>query len=70
MQLDLHLYYSSGRWQFCLSNFLISGWVLDIAHNPREAIDDLPQNQCSAYLSGQAKHFVELDLNGDLIRFR
>lgn len=52
----------------CLTNSLINGWVLDIAHNPREAIDDLPKNQCSAYLNGTAKHFVELDVEGNLLR--
>lgn len=52
----------------CLSNALLPNWVLDIAHNPRKDIDDLPQNQCAAYLEGSAKHFVELDLMGNLIR--
>lgn len=54
----------------CLSNDLMPGWVLDIVHSPREKIDDLPQNQCSAYLEGRARHFVELDLNGNLVRVR
>jgi hypothetical protein len=54
----------------CLTNALQKDWVLDLVHNPRQPIDDLPQNQCSAYLQGQAKHFVELDLNGDLVRFK
>ena len=44
------------------------GWVADIAHQPRIAADDLPQNQCSAYRSGQARHFVELDTQGRVIR--
>ncbi|MBU4246342.1 MAG: hypothetical protein KKE71_04825 [Nanoarchaeota archaeon] len=43
-------------------------WVCDIAHNPRLPIDDLPENQCSAYREGKAKHFVELDKNCELIR--
>lgn len=54
----------------CLSNALMPNWVLDIAHSPRQPIDDLPQNQCPAYLEGRAKHFVELDLDGNLIRAR
>lgn len=54
----------------CLSNALLPGWVADVAHNPREAIDDLPQNQCATYLEGSAKHFVELDLEGNLIRVK
>lgn len=54
----------------CLSNALMPDWVADIAHNPRQSIDDLAQNQCPAYLEGRARHFVELDLNGNLIRAR
>lgn len=52
----------------CLSNALASGWVLDIVHSPRSQIDNIPENQCQAYLEGQAKHIVELDLDGNLIR--
>lgn len=52
----------------CLSNDLIPGWVADIVHSPRQPIDDLKENQCSAYLEGRADHFVELDLDGNLIR--
>lgn len=52
----------------CLTNDLIPGWVADIVHNPRQALDDLPQNECQAYLEGRAKHFVELDLSGNVIR--
>ena len=52
----------------CLSNALMPGWVVDIAHSPRLLIDDLPENQCSAYREGGAKHFVELDPEGNLIR--
>lgn len=54
----------------CLTNDLIPGWVVDIVHNPRELMDDLPQNQCQAYLEGRAKHFVELDMEGNLIRIK
>ncbi len=54
----------------CLTNALKPGWVADIVHNPRQKIDDLPQNQCKVYLEGGAKHFVELDLEGNVIRVR
>lgn len=54
----------------CLSNALMPDWVVDIAHSPRQTQDDLAQNQCPAYLEGRARHFVELDLNGNLIRAR
>jgi hypothetical protein len=47
---------------------VLEGWVADIAHDPRQDVDDEPENQCEAYRSGEAGHFVELDLDGDLIR--
>jgi hypothetical protein len=52
----------------CLSDALMPDWVLDVAHNPRQAMDDLPSNQCPSFREGRAKHFVELDLEGNLIR--
>ena len=52
----------------CLSNDLIPDWVADIAHNPRQDVDNESANQCEAYRSGQAHHFVELDTEGNLIR--
>lgn len=52
----------------CLSNAVIPGWVADIAHSPRIADDDKTENQCSAYRAGTAKHFVELDPSGNVIR--
>lgn len=52
----------------CLTNDLLPGWVVDIAHDPRIQADDLPQNQCQAFLEGRAKHFVELDPDGKVIR--
>lgn len=61
-------------WDFtagpCLTNALKPGWVADLVHNPRTGVDDLPQNMCPAYMEGRAKHFVELDLDGNLIRAR
>lgn len=54
----------------CLSNALMSGWVLDIVHNPRQPVDDLTENQCSALVEGKVPHFVELDINGNLVRAR
>jgi len=43
-------------------------WVLDIAHNPRQKIDDKEENQCPEARSGQARHFIELDPDGKLIK--
>lgn len=54
----------------CLSNALMPGWVLDIVHNPRLPVDNLVENQCTAYVEGRALHFVELDTNGSLVRAR
>lgn len=51
----------------CLSDALMPNWVLDIAHSPRQPVDDLAGNQCPSYLEGRTKHFVELDLDGNLI---
>lgn len=50
----------------CLGT-IAPGWVVDVAHNPRQPVDDLAQNQCAAYREGKAKHFVELDPSGNLI---
>jgi len=44
------------------------GWVADVAHAPRTAVDDEPENQCAAYRSGEADHFVELDPDGNYVR--
>ena len=44
------------------------GWVADVAHDPREDVDDESENQCEAYRSGEADHFVELTPEGEFIR--
>lgn len=54
----------------CLTNDLIPNWVADIVHNPRTAADDLSENQCQAYIEGRAKHFVELDQQGIIVRIK
>ena len=56
----------------CLSdsnaNWTVNDWVCDVAHSPRQSVDDLPENQCSAYRSGEAHHFDEVDTNCNLIK--
>jgi len=52
----------------CLSNEVVPDWVCDVAHSPRQDVDNIPKNQCSAYLQKQAHHFVEVDENCNLIR--
>ena len=43
-------------------------WVLDIAHSPRQPVDNQPENQCEDFRAGRAHHFVELDPEGKLIQ--
>jgi hypothetical protein len=43
-------------------------WVADVAHDPRQPVDDQPANQCQRFRDGEAHHFVELSPSGDLIR--
>lgn len=54
----------------CISESLpgLADWVADIAHDPRQSVDDQPANQCQRYRSGEAHHFVELAPDGQLIR--
>lgn len=57
----------------CLLNPIldIPDWVCDVAHSPRNVeIDNKPENQCSAFREGRAHHFVEVDLNCELITTR
>ncbi len=51
----------------CISNDIIFDWVCDIAHSPRQEVDDNPANQCDSFRTGKAHHFVELDGNCDVI---
>jgi hypothetical protein len=54
----------------CLSESLpgLSDWAVDIAHDPRQAVDDQPANQCQSFRDGETHHFVELTPGGQLIR--
>ena len=54
----------------CLLNPItdIPDWVCDVAHEPRQNVDDNSNNQCSKFREGMAKHFVEVNLNCDLIK--
>jgi hypothetical protein len=46
----------------------LSDWVADIAHDPRQPVDDRPANQCARFRAGEAHHFVELTPAGRVIR--
>ena len=52
----------------CLSNNIEPDWVCDVAHYPREKIDNNPEYQCPAYVNGTAHHFVEVTPNCTFIR--
>jgi hypothetical protein len=54
----------------CLSESIpgLSDWAVDIAHDPRRAVDDEPANQCQSFRDGETHHFVELTPEGQLIR--
>lgn len=54
----------------CLSNEIAKNWVCDVAHDPRQAADNDPTNQCTAYANGTAKHYVEVDTSCYLIKTR
>ncbi len=43
-------------------------WVCDVAHAPREPVDNDPKNQCAAFKEGRASHFVEVNSVCNLIR--
>lgn len=55
----------------CLSDinsvWNIDDWVCDVAHEPRQDVDNLPENQCQEYREGKAHHFVEVDTNCNFI---
>ena len=54
----------------CLLNPIpdLPDWVCDVAHDPRQDVDNDPNNQCSAFREGTAHHFVEVDPNCELIK--
>ncbi|MBI2445635.1 eight-cysteine-cluster domain-containing protein [Candidatus Micrarchaeota archaeon] len=51
----------------CLSNAAAPGWVCDVAHSPRQAVDDLDANTCPAF-GVSARHFVEVDQDCQIIQ--
>ena len=54
----------------CLMNPMsnLPDWICDVAHEPRQDVDDDQKNQCSAFSEGKAHHFVEVDINCNLIK--
>jgi len=43
-------------------------WVCDVAHSPREAVDNERENQCNAWHSGEARHFIEVTPECEFIK--
>jgi hypothetical protein len=56
----------------CLSGSLpgMSDWAVDVAHDPRQPVDDQPANQCQSVRDGRTHHFVEVTPDGKLIQAR
>lgn len=54
----------------CIGNPIagLQNWVCDVAHNPRQPVDNKSENQCSAFRDGKAKHFIEVDENCGFIK--
>ena len=52
----------------CLAEEITEGWSADMVHLPRTEEDDKEKNQCQYYRQGKTKHFIELSLDGDLVR--
>jgi hypothetical protein len=49
----------------------LSEFHIDLVHNPKEAADLLPENQCLKYSSAQKNHkLVEIDFNGLLVSIK
>ncbi|KKQ55843.1 MAG: hypothetical protein US74_C0022G0004 [Parcubacteria group bacterium GW2011_GWA2_38_13] len=54
----------------CLGNPIanMAEWVCDVAHSPRQDVDNKIENQCSSFAEGSAKHFVEVDPDCNFIK--
>ncbi len=54
----------------CVSNDgkELPGWAVDVAHVPREKVDDDAANQCSSVAEGRVDKFIELDEDCRVIR--
>jgi hypothetical protein len=51
----------------CLSNEIVLGWVCDVAHEPREMVDNELENQCPEF-GKTASHFIEVSPTCEFIR--
>jgi hypothetical protein len=51
----------------CLSNEIATDWVCDVAHSPRQEVDNNQENQCPWFREGKANHFVEVNPSCEVI---
>lgn len=47
---------------------VVMDYAVDIVHVPRTAEDNMPENQCQEYRSGEVGNFIELDKEGNIVR--
>jgi hypothetical protein len=43
-------------------------YAVDLVHVPREEVDNRMENQCEDYRLRRVNHFIELDLDGNIVR--
>ena len=46
----------------------LSDWVCDVAHMPRQPVDNIQSNQCSSFKQGKAHHFIEVNPECEVIK--
>lgn len=47
---------------------ICGNYAVDVVHVPRIEEDNLIENQCIDYVEGKAKHFIELDKEGEIVK--
>jgi len=47
---------------------VVDDYAVDIVHVPRNNEDNLAENQCEEFRSGEVQHFIELDKEGEIVR--
>ena len=52
----------------CLDGDIINDWACDVAHFPREYVDNLPENQCNSYREPVSSNFVEISTDCGVIK--
>ena len=57
INLDKGINLSNGP---CLG-LIATDWVCDVAHSPRQEIDNLIENTCEDFANGNANHFIEVN---------